>query len=372
MEKRRKTRIRRRNGGVKRIILVLIAIFILIQIFIKIIAPASVTFSRYIYKVARNFYFNSVNFYFNSDKLDEDGSAKFEADNWSGADEYSVTINMNSKKNISELTKYNIDYTIKAEWGVYNSDGVKYTEDLIRFEIADVNENDYDSNLGITKTITSTDNGGNNTNTFDFSINLEPNKTLQNGDYVFVKIDATSITNYTKKLSGTFKIIVGKPGMSYQIEDKSYNPYVNVIVTNTRDYYTVDTAFGTYLEGSTITIAEYLGLTEEQKKNCHSMDITLNFNPEDVVLDTASVAYLDAKKENLITYTNIIENTTIFDEATNSNIEQSNEYQYVNSIRFKLDAEESKVIKFYKKIASKDYTYPNITGEGPVVNVISD
>ena len=354
MDKRKKTRIRRRNGGYKKIFLSLIILCITILIFIKGIVPVTITFSRYVYKGIRNFYFNSVAFYFNSDKLAEDDSAKFESNNWSGADTYSVTINMNSRKNINEVSKVNIDYNIKADCKVFKADGTEYTGDLVDFVIAETTDDDYNASEGINKTIFAS----NNMAAFDFSVSLKPNVTLNNDDYVFVTITATSISPYKKTLSGTFKIIIGRPGMSYQIEDEAYSPYCSLIITNTRDYYIVDSAFGNYNAGSSIEISEYLKLTDDQKAKCHSMKIELNFDPNEILLDTASTDYANAKKNNLLEYTNV---TT----ASGTN-------QYVNKITFNIDAEESKVLKFYKNVAANDYTYPTVGTSNPVIKVDAD
>lgn len=354
MGKKKKTRIRRRNGGYKKVFISLIILFITIFIFIKGIVPATITFSRYVYKGIRNFYFNSVSFYFNSDKLAEDDSAKFEANNWSGADTYSVTINMNSRKNINEVSKVNVDYNIKADCKVYKADGTEYTGDLVDFVIAETTDDDYNASEGINKTIFAT----NNMAAFDFSVSLKPNVNLENDDYVFITITATATSPYKKTLSGTFKIIIGRPGMSYQIEDEAYSPYCSLIITNTRDYYTVDSAFGNYNVGSTLEISEYLTLTDEQKAKCHSMKIELNFDPNEIALDTASIDYINAKKNNQIEYTDI----------TN----QSETIQYVNKITFNIDAEESKVLKFYKNVAANDYTYPTVGTSNSVVTVNAD
>lgn len=360
MGKRGKTRVRRKNSGYKKLLLLLLILFIILQLFIKIIVPGAVTFSRFVYKKARNFYFSSKAFYFNSDKLSEDDSARFEADNWSGADMYSVTINMNSRKNINEVCKENINYNIKADCKVFDKNDKEQSGDLVDFVIAETLMQDYNPDLGIDRTIFASS----NKSSFDFSISLKPNVTLQNGDYVFVTVTAKSTSPYEKTLKGTFKIIIGKPGMSYQIEDQAFSPYFNVIVTNTRNYYTVDTAFGGHLVGSTLEISEYLALSEGDKAKCHSMFIELEFDPEEVVLDTTSAAYLEAKNENLVRYKTITE--------TNSETHETNNYEYVNYMKFKIEAEESKVIKFYKKIAANDYTYPNSDGATPQVSVISD
>lgn len=349
--KETKTRIRRKNGGVKKLLFFLILLFIVIQVFFKVILPASITVSRYVYRVIRNYYFNSKAFYFNSDRLSED-TAIYEADNWSGAEPYAVTINMNSRKNIEEVSKVNINYTIKYTCKVFKANGEEYNEDLVDFIIADTTENQYNETEGISKTIFAET----NISSFDFQFSLKQNKKLENDDYVFVTVTAESTSPYKKTLKGTFKVTIGNPGMSYQIEDEAYSPYLNVIVTNTLNYYTVDQAFDGRIVGSTVTIQDYLKLSDENKAKCHSMRILLEFNPEEVVLDTTSLIYLENRDTDNVTY---------------QKVESSGQsYDYVKSIKFAIDAEESRVIKFYKKVAANDYSYPvSDSSEPPKVNV---
>lgn len=347
-EKRKKTRIRRKNNGIKKLIIFLILLFILIQLLIRVIVPASVTLSRYVYAAIRTFYLNSKEFYFNSDKLSMTTSY-FESDNWSGVSEYEVTVNMNSKNNANEVSQVDINYNIEYEYAVYSSDGTEYDDDLIDFYITGL-ENVSDGEA-ISRTIFV---DSNNMDSFDFSITPKTDANLQNDDYVFVKITATATSPYVSTLTGEFKIIIGRLGMSYKIEDEAYSPYMEVIVTNTLDYYVVDEAFGTHSQDDQLTISEYVDLTDEEKEKCHSMYIDLSFDPNIVLLDTTSEIYLVAQNNSdYLTYEDI------------------DGYTYVNSIRFKIDAEESKVIKFYKVTAAEDYTYPNTNGDEPKVNVTS-
>lgn len=348
MERKKKTRIRRKNGGIRKAVIFLILLFIIIQLFIRVIVPASVTFSRYVYATIRNYYLNSKEFYFNSDKLSMT-TAHFESNNWSGVSEYEVTINMNSKNNANEFSKVDINYNIEYEYKVYKSDGTEYEDDLIDFYLTG-SENVAEGEI-ISRTIFA-DSG--NMDSFDFSIKPLTDANLQNDDYVLVKITATATDPYVSTLTGEFKIIIGRLGMSYKIEDEPYSSYMEVIVTNTLDYYIVDEAFGNYSQNNKLTITEYANLTEEEKQKCHSMYINLSFDPNIVLLDTTSEIYLDADKtSNDITYTDKNGNT------------------YVNSITFKIDAEESKVIKFYKVVAADDYTYPNSSEDEPKVLVTS-
>lgn len=349
-EKKKKKRIRRKNGGIKKLVFLLILLFIIIQVFIKVIVPGTITFSRYVYSAVRNYYLNSKEFYFNSDKLSMN-TAYFESDNWSGVEEYRVTINMNSKKNINEVSKVDINYNIEYEYGVFKSDGTPYEEDIIDFYLTDADQ--VGEGEAISRTIFAND-YSNNQDSFEFSVKPKTNANLENDDYVFVKITAKSTSPYTSTLTGEFKIIIGTLGMSYKIEDKSYDPYCEVIVTNTLDYYIADEEVAGVQPGYPITIAKYLELTDEEKEKCHSMIITLAFDPEVLRLDTTAGVYLTADKTNEVSY-----------EVVN----EDNNYQYVNKIYFKMEAEESKVIKFYKINASNDYTYPNANSSDSIVTV---
>ena len=343
MSARKKTRIRKKNNGIRKLILFIILIFIIIAL-MKIIIPASVTFSRYVYSKVRSYFLNSKEFYFNSDKLAED-TAYFEASNWSGVDSYDITINLNSRKNNLEKSNVDIDYRIKFECYAYKSDGTRYpnSEDMLNFTASKTIES---SGYAFGTILQS----ANNKDYIDISVQPKPNVTFDDNDYVFIKVEAESLSPYKQTLKGEFKIIIGNLGMSYRIEDSNYSPYLELIVTNTLDYYTLGTAFGTYTAGSNLTIAEYNALSPENKANCYSMIITLGFNPSDVVIDTTTSMYLVAAS-----------NGDTLDTLKNT-------YDYVNQISFKVEAEESKVVKFYKIDASQNYTYPSGTST-PIINV---
>ena len=337
MRERKKTRIRRKNMGIKKLILFLILIFIIIQI-IRVVVPASVTFSRYVYSVIRSYYLSSKEFYFRSDKLNNT-TAYFEADNWSGVDAYEITVNMNSRKNNIEVSKDDIEYDISYDYEVYHSDGKKYDnkEDLIDFYISKTS--------GVIRT------SANNRDYFNVSITPKNNIKLNDNDYIYIKLEAHPTSPNEETLRGEFKINIGNIGMSYVVEDEAYRPYLEVRITNTLDYYIVDEAFGSHAQNSRITIAEYVALSDADKAKCHSMIITLGFDPNKIVMDTTSNIYLIADENGDTTYVD------------------KNNFNYVNSIKFKIDAEESKIVKFYKIDASKNYTYPFGENTERVVNV---
>lgn len=267
-----------------------------------------ISYGRYVYKEIRNFYLASRNFYFNSDKLKEN-MARYQIDNWSGVDSFSVTINMNSLKNNKVGSDSDITYDVEFSCST-NADCVS------------------------TKTsgvILSSD------NTDYFVITITPNVALQEGDAVTLYVKANATSPYTKEISGFFTINVGVPGLSYEISDKANRPYLALDITNTLDYYKVITAFGSYAVGDKLDIGTYLSLSDSEKNNCASAIITLRFDPNIVLLDMTSSAYLKS-----------------FNQATTT----INGYEYISEISFKIDALSSEVVNFYKDDTTIDYTFP--------------
>lgn len=56
-----------------------------------------IVFGRYITDSINNFFIRSKEFYFSSDKLSENTSV-YQIDNWSGVSDYTIAVNMNSRK----------------------------------------------------------------------------------------------------------------------------------------------------------------------------------------------------------------------------------------------------------------------------------
>ncbi len=349
MERRKRTRIRRKNVGMKKLIVILLLAFIIMTLLIKVIVPGAVTLSRYVYKKVRSYFLLSQEFYFNSDKLSIDG-AHFEASNWSGVDDYVVSVNMNSKHNNIEVSPVDIDYTITATCAVYKSDGTLYP----------VNQDgsspyiDYELSKSTGRILVSADNRD------FFDITVKPKGlTLYNDDYVVVSITAESTSPYVQTLTGEFKIIIGNLGVSYMIEDKPYDSYLQLRITNTLDYYVVENAFGSHSAGEVISINDYLALSDTDKAKCYSMQAELINDPNQVVIDTTTSMYLVAN-DNGDTVTEVL---PVEEGGGTVN------YNYVDSIKFKIDAEESRLIKYYKKTVTKDYTYPGSSVDTLITSV---
>lgn len=275
---------------------------------ILLFCTLGITYGRYVYKEIRNYYFSTQNFYFNSDKLKEN-LAHYQIDNWSGVDNFNITINMNSLKNNKVGATVDIDYTI-----------------------------DFRCSTNIT--CTSTKNNGTiytSTHSDYFTITLTPNTTLNEGDSVWLNVSAMSSDPYEKEISGRFVINIGIPGLSYEIVDSVNSPYLELNITNTLDYYKVISAFGGYVVGDKLDIGTYLSLSTTDKENCASAIINVSFDPNVILLDMTNSAYLRAINES-----NVLIGS----------------YNYINGISFKIDALSSEVVKFYKKDTSYNYTYP--------------
>lgn len=296
-------------------------IFILCLILISVSSLVTI-FARYITNSVQSFFVRSKDFYFYSDKLSEDIST-FQIENWSGVDEYTITVNMNSRKNNIKVVSYDIEYKIKYKCITNNA-------------ICQLNKTE-----GIIYA---------NTNSDFFNLTITPNTELDTGEKVVVEIEATSTSRYSKTLKGIFTLVVGKEKLSYQITDNEQNPYMDLRITNTLSYYIVDNPFDNYVSGQKIDTDTYLSLTDENKNKCYSSIVTINFDPRKILLDVTNENYVNAKN---------IKTTTI------------NQYTYINSITIGIDAISSVDIRFYKVDVSKNYTYPNIDNVS-IVNVTSE
>ena len=277
-----------------------------------------ITAGRYLYVEIRDFYLTSKNFYFNSDKLDNP-IARYQIDNWSAADDYPIIFNMNSYANNEKYANSNITYTVSY----------RCSSNLL-CQIS----GDYGTIYA-------------NRHTDSFTITLTPNATFQDGDEAWLEVTANATSPYEKTISGRFVLKVGKMGIFYEIVDKANQPYFDLNITNTLDYYTVRTAFDNYAVGDRIDISTYLGFSAAQKAKCASTVMDLAFDPHDVLLDMTNSNYLKA------------------DSTTTTTI---NNYDYINRLVFKVDALSSTVVRFYKVDATQNYTYPFGTNS-PIVTV---
>lgn len=197
------TRRRRKNNN--KIIPILIVLTIL-----AFLVPIMTSLSKYVYNAIHDYYLGTKGFYFNSDKLSSNHSEFEIANNWSGAETYTITINLNSKKNDLVFAETDIDYEIKYT----HSDNIECT---------------------ISKTsgtIIGSANGGINEDYFIITINPAAGTSLPNGATTWVEIEVTSTSPYVATLSGKLMVGVGTEDINYEIMDSVNNPYLEVNITN--------------------------------------------------------------------------------------------------------------------------------------------
>ena len=277
------------------------------------------SFARYIYNGIKNYYYESQNFYFNCDKLSEDG-ATLQLDNWDGVNNQPLEFHMNSYKNNSVTSPSDITYTI--------------TKRCI-------------TTANVTCTL-SKESGLIPTNTHEdyFKIDVTPNEQLAQGAKVVVEVEVNSTAPYTKKLTGTVTLNVGVPGISYAIDDKVNQPYLDLKITNTLNYHRVGIPFGNYTFGQTLTENVYNSLSASDKAKCTSAIINLTFDPNVILVDVTSDFYENAYSNT----TQIINNKA-----------------YINGITFGMDPVSSMTVRFYKVNAANNYTYPIVNDPTPPV-----
>ena len=295
-------------------------ILILIALIICTLTLVS-TFGRYVVNTINNFFLRSKEFYFYSDKL-TDTSAYYQINNWTGADPYTITINMNSRLNNLKATSYDIDYNISYKCSTNCTCQLSKTTGII---VA-------------------------TTNTDYFNLVLTPNIGLKTGDTVWVQITAETNSKYKKKLDATFKLVVGQEDLYYEIVDTAENKYFDLNLTNTLSYYKVRQAFDNYHIDDRLDVDTYLALSDDNKAKCSSAIITISFDPNTVLLDMTNSNYLNA--------TNV----------TKTSISGSN---YISGMTFEMEPISSTIVRFYKKNASEDYTYP-IVNSTSIINVTTN
>ena len=290
-------------------------------IVILIILLSGNVFGRYVLNIVKDYYLRSKRFYFNSDQLGVN-ETYFSIASWSGVNDYTLTINMNSRENNILVCDYDINYDISCTC----SDNAVCTLSKT------------------TGTISSS------TNTDFFNIVITPAKQLKINDQVEVEVTAKATSPYTQTLSGKFVLTVGEEIVSYSISDSAKQEYMEVNITNTISFYKVKESFDSYSVGDKIARETYENLSDDNKKKCYSAKIKIEFDPNIIVLDMLNTNYINAL--------NITDTT-------------KNSYNYINSLTFEVSALSSTKVRFYKNDITKDYTYPNSSGGSPIITLTS-
>ena len=187
-------------------------------------------------------------------------------------------------------------------------------------------------------------NSGNHSDTVVLSVN--PGRSYSEGERLIIDITASSTAPYVETIRSRFEYVVGKQGVTYEIDDEPNQVYFILKITNAINYCKVNTAFSNYAVGALIDNSVFRTLDPADQAKCISKYVDLSFDPNVVLIDTTD-SLIDAS-----TYTS----TTI------------NGVSYINTLNTHIDPLSTMAIKFYKKNVSLDYTYP-ITNQTSVIGV---
>ena len=268
--KKKKVKYKKTEKTVKRIRLILLLLFVVLIVFFT---PKFKSAARYVYNVVHEYYLSSKDFYFASDKLSINHTEYEITNNWSGAEPYTIPINMTSKKNDKAVTDADITYTIS----VSKSDNITATPSKLTGTILGNNH----AAPGVE---------GLNGDFFSVDISPSGGTALGEGEIAWVEITVTSTSPYEQTLSGKIIVEVGSAEISYEIIDAVNQPFLTVNITNSQSV---------------------------------GANVTLNYNPTVVLLDMTDRFYLNATSNasqqiNSYTYLNSI--TSFVDSLSTTSV----------------------------------------------------
>lgn len=282
----------------------------------------SATLGRYIYNIIDNYILETKGFYFNSSVLSIN-TKEYKINNWDGVNSYSITVDLNNRKNSLVHTEDDIEYNVSVQCsGAVTCKASKLTGNLKANSLTD-----------------------------GFTVTMIPNegKSFKAGEAVEVNVFVYSISPYKKTLKGKFIVSVENNSFSYYIDDDKNDSFMTLHLTNSVPFYEVQTAFDNYSVGDLISLDDYDKLTTEKKANCFSAIVTISFDSSKLFLDMTANSYLHRVSNS---------------EKT----QQLNGFPYISGYQFKIDATSSEKIVFYKADRSQNYTYP-IINENSIVSV---
>jgi len=280
----------------------------------------TVVYGRYIRNIINNFILETKAFYFNSSILNINGK-NYSITNWDGVNSYSLTIDLNNRKNDSRYTTSDITYNIQVtcpnsvSCTLSKNNGTIHPEDT----------------------------------TDSYVITVTPLQNFYEGDTVKVSTSVTSLIPYSKTMSATYTIGVEKSDFSYDIVDSVNSKYLVLNLTNSISYYQVETAFGSYAVGDQVSLDDYSSLSDEDKAKCFSAIVTVQYDPH--------ILWVDMTDSSFLRHLN-----------TNYQEQTINGYRYVSKFSFKVNASSSNAIIFYKEDVTQNYTYP-IVNPSSIISV---
>ena len=291
-------------------------------LFVPIIAIAAFgtyTLAKYIVEEFHSYYLQAKNFYFTSNRLKKN-TATYLVNNWSGVGSFNISFDLSSEKNSYVYSDYDIPYTV-----TFNC-----PNDVIC---------SLDKNSGTVFEASQT-------HSDTVTLSVTPTRNYNENEHLTIYLEASSTSPYIETISANFEYVVGKQGVTYEIEDEANRPYMLLKITSAVNYCRVITAFGDYQVNDLIESNIYRTLDPSDKSKCVGEEVTLDFNPNVIVLDTTS---------------NIVNTATIGTTMISGTA-------YINHMTFRIPPLSTMAVKFYKATPANNYTYP-IVNSSSVVTV---
>ena len=292
---------------------------LILVVMLGIVSVGTTTLAKYVIEEFHGYYLNSKHFYFTSNRLKKN-NALYEVNNWSGVGSFEIPFILSSEKNSLVFSDYDIPYTATYDCPT----GVACSFDKPTGTIYKNSETHSDKVI----------------------LTVTPSRVYTEGQELEIGITAKSTAPYEEEIYATFKYIVGKTGITYQIEDEANRPYLLLKITNAITYCTLLVDYGEWRAGNPLDNSIYRQMDPADQANCVGEQINLSFSPNVVVLDTTS---------------------SIANTATTSSI-TLNGVSYINTMGFYIEPVSTMAIKFYKINAANNYSY-NGGNETPVITV---
>ena len=278
------------------------------------------TLAKYVIEEFHSYFMQMENFYFTSNRLKK-GNATYMVNNWSGVGGFDISFDLSSEKNSYVYSDYDIPYTVTFTC----PNGVTCTLDKPSGTI-------YRTSTTHSDTVT---------------LRVVPSRNYSENERLEISISAESVSPYVEEITADFIYVVGKQGITYEIEDEGSRPYMVFKITSAINYCKVIQAFGDYAVDYLLDSSIYRQLSDTDKAKCACKGITLDFNPNVILMDTTS---------------NIL-NTATYQTTPIGGVD------YINQLTFRIDPLSTMAIKFYKTNPVNNYTYPSANNNTSIVTV---
>ena len=294
---------------------VLVIIFLLF-----VLTIGSSTLAKYVIQEFHSYYLNAKHFYFTSNRLKKNNPT-YLVNNWSGVGSFNISFDLSSEKNSYVYTDSDINYEVSFNCPSDVNCSLDKTSGII-----------YNTPTGHSDTVT---------------LSVVPTRNYSENERLNILIEARSTSPYMETIKATFAYVVGKQGVTYEIEDENNRTYMILKITNAINYCKVIQAFDDYQIDDLIESNVYRSLNAQDRAKCVGEEITLNFDPHDIILDTTS---------------------NIVDYATYNSISIDGT-DYINQLIFNIEPVSTMAIKFYKINTAQNYTYP-FNNSNSIVGVV--